>query len=79
MADLARRGIKEGDEIKDSDLFMTYADAGLIAQNVYLYCASADLGCVVRGTVPQGTLANDLGLRPNQKIILAHTVGIPSR
>jgi nitroreductase len=79
VADMGKRGKKEGEEIKDSDLFMSYADAGLIAQNVYLYCASANLGCVVRGTVPKGTLAGDLGLRSNQIILLAHTVGIPAK
>jgi nitroreductase len=79
VADLGRRGIKEGDQIKDSDLFMTYSDAAFIAQNIYLYCASANLGCVVRGSVPQGNLAIDLGLRSNQKIILAQTVGVPKK
>jgi hypothetical protein len=79
VADMGKRGKKEGEEIKDSDMFMSYADAGLIAQNVYLYCASANLGCVVRGTVPKGTLAEDLGLRSNQIILLAHTVGVPAK
>jgi hypothetical protein len=78
VADLGKRGIKENDTIKDSDLFMTYSDAAFIAQNVYLYCASANLGCVVRGSVPSGgTLRTDLGLKPNQRIIIAQTVGVP--
>jgi nitroreductase len=78
VADMSKRGKKEGDEIKDSDLFMTYSDAAFIAQNVYLYCASANLGCVVRGSVPEdGTISADLGLRTNQRIILAQTVGVP--
>jgi SagB-type dehydrogenase family enzyme len=80
VADLGKRGVKEGDTIKDSDLFMTYADAGFIAQNIYLYCASANLGCVVRGSVPEGsTIAADLGLRSNQRILLAHTDGISAK
>jgi hypothetical protein len=80
VADMSKRGKKEGDEIKDSDLFMTYSDAAFIAQNVYLYCASADLGCVVRGSVPEGgTLASDLGLKSTQRIILAQTVGVPKK
>jgi hypothetical protein len=79
VADMGKREIKEGDPIRDSDLFMSYADAAFIAQNIYLYCASANLGCVVRGSVPDGSLASDLGLRSNQKIILAQTVGIPSK
>jgi hypothetical protein len=80
VADLGKRGMKEGDQVKDSDLFMTYSDAAFIAQNIYLYCASANLGCVVRGSVPEGgTLAADLGLRTNQRMILAQTVGVPKR
>jgi nitroreductase len=80
VADLGKRGIKEGDQIKDSDLFMTYSDAAFIAQNIYLYCASANLGCVVRGSVPEGgTIAADLGLRSNQIITLAQTVGVPKK
>ena len=78
VADMGKTGKKEGDEIKDSDLFMTYADAAFIAQNIYLYCASANLGCVVRGSVPDNNLASDLGLGTNQRIIMAHTVGVPA-
>jgi hypothetical protein len=62
-----------------SDLFMTYSDAAFIAQNIYLYCASANLGCVVRGSVPDNNLAAELGLRPTQRIILAQTVGVPKK
>ena len=79
VADMGKTGKKEGDEIKDSDLFMTYADAAFIAQNIYLYCASANLGCVVRGSVPEGNLASDLELKPGQRIIMAQTVGVPNK
>ncbi len=51
------------------------ADAGFIAQNVYLFCASEGLNVVVRGMVPRDALAKSLKLRPEQKIILAQTVG----
>lgn len=79
VADLGKRGFKEGAEVKDQDLFMTYSDAAFIAQNVYLYCASAGLGCVVRGSVPQNNLPKDMGLRSNQRIILAQTVGVAKK
>ena len=80
VADLGKRGLKPGEQISDADLFMTYSDAAFIAQNVYLYCASAGLGCVVRGSVPEnGTLVADLGLRPEQRIILAQTAGVPAK
>jgi SagB-type dehydrogenase family enzyme len=53
------------------------ADVGFIAQNVYLYCASQGLAVVVRGMVDSETLTRELNLRPEQKIILAQTVGYP--
>ncbi len=55
------------------------ADAGFIAQNVYLFCASEGLVTVVRGMVPRETLARQLKLRPEQKIMLAQTVGYPKK
>jgi SagB-type dehydrogenase family enzyme len=55
----------------------TTVDVGFIAQNVYLYCASQGLSVVVRGMVDRDALAKELKLRPEQKIILAQTVGYP--
>ena len=79
VADMGRVGKKEGVKIDDSDLLMSYSDAAFMAQNVYLYCASANLGCVVRGSIPKDKLAVEMGLRSNQIIILAQTVGIPKK
>lgn len=53
------------------------ADVGFIAENVYLYCASEGLAVVVRGSVDREKLAGVLKLRPDQRIILAQTVGYP--
>jgi nitroreductase len=53
----------------------TAADVGFIAQNVYLYCASEGLATVVRGSVDKPALAKLLNLKPQQKIILAQSVG----
>jgi SagB-type dehydrogenase family enzyme len=53
------------------------ADVGFIAENAYLYCASQGLAVVVRGSVDRSRLAGTLKLRPDQKIILAQTVGYP--
>jgi len=55
------------------------AAVGFIAQNVYLYCASQGLASVVRGMVDRETLTKELKLRPEQKIILAQTVGYPKQ
>jgi SagB-type dehydrogenase family enzyme len=59
----------------DEREFLAGADAGCIAQNVYLGCAALGLGCVVRGLVDRRRLALALGLRPTQRIALAHSVG----
>ena len=58
--------------------FYSAADAGFIAQNVYLYCASAGLAVVVRGLVDRDALGAALGLGKHQRIILAQTVGYPA-
>lgn len=58
--------------------FFAGADAGCIAQNVYLYCAAIGLGTVVRGLIDRRALANALGLRPAHRIALAQTVGYPA-
>ncbi len=58
--------------------FFAAAGAGGIAQNVYLYCASAGLGCVVRGLVDRRKLAPALQLRVDERIVLAQTVGYVS-
>ena len=54
------------------------ADAGFIAQNVYLYCASAGLAVVVRGLVDREALGAALGLGKHQRILLAQSVGYPA-
>jgi len=53
----------------------TAADVGFIAQNVYLYCASEGLVTVVRASIDTPALAKTLKLQPQQKIILAQSVG----
>lgn len=71
VADLARVS-RASDE--DKTLY-TAADVGFIAENVYLYCASQGLAVVVRGSVDRASLAKAFKLRPEQKVILAQTVG----
>lgn len=56
-------------------MFYPATDTGFISQNVYLFCASEGLATVVRGMVDRPTLAAKMGLRPDQRIILAQTVG----
>jgi SagB-type dehydrogenase family enzyme len=58
--------------------FFVAADAGFVAQNVYLFCAAEGLATVVRGLVDRKALAPAMGLRPDQRIVLAQTVGYPA-
>ncbi len=55
------------------------ADTGFISQNVYLYCASEGLATVVRAGIDRDALAKELKLKPEQKIILAQSVGYPKK
>jgi hypothetical protein len=55
------------------------ADAGVIVQNVYLFCASEGLVSVVRASVPKEALAKQLKLRDTQLIVLAQSVGYPKK
>jgi SagB-type dehydrogenase family enzyme len=75
VADFAKTG-KSSAEERD---FYTAADVGFIAQNVYLFCASEGLAVVVRGSVDRVALAKLMKLRPDQKILLAQTVGYPKK
>lgn len=74
VADLAKtRG-----SAAERDLFVA-ADVGFIAENVYLFCASEGLATVVRGSIDRPALATAMHLRPDQRIVLAQTVGYPGK
>jgi nitroreductase len=60
------------DEVKN---MLAAADTGFVSENVYLYCASEGLSTVVRAGIDRPALAKAMGLRPDQKIILAQSVG----
>ncbi len=75
VSDLA----KTGNPASPDTQMYTAADVGFIAQNVYLYCASEGLAAVVRASIDKPALAKLLNLQPNQKIILAQSVGHPKK
>jgi nitroreductase len=58
-------------------ILFSAADAGCIAQSVYLYCASAGLATVVRGMIDRAALGQAMSLPGNQRIILSQSVGYP--
>ena len=51
--------------------------AGAMAQNVYLYCASAGLATVIRAWLDREALARVMGLNNDQQVLLSQTVGRP--
>lgn len=70
---------KMGEGAAEDHQRYAYADAGFIAENVYLFCASENLSCVVRAWVDPEQVASTLKLRPEQKVLLAQTVGYPKK
>lgn len=52
----------------------SYAAAGAIAENVYLFCASENLACILRAFIDPVRLSEFLKLNPEQKPILTSTV-----
>lgn len=54
-------------------------DSGFISQNVYLYCASAGLGTVVRGWFDKDDVRAALQLSEDEEPVLTQTVGYKSQ
>ena len=75
IADLAKR---EGDS-EEGKLRTASIDCGYISQNTYLFCTSEGLVTGARGTITREVLIAKLNLRPDQRILLAHSVGYPKR
>jgi nitroreductase len=65
------------DKNRMDDSKYAYIDCGYMAQNVYLFCASAGLGTVSRGYFDAEALKRQLALPPNMEIVLTQSVGYP--
>lgn len=73
VADMAKtKGMKY--QGQDVGIPWSYAGAGTIAQNVYLFCASEGLACILRAMLDEVQVAKSFKLRPDQKVILTQTV-----
>ena len=72
-----RRDVNSQDYTKTCDWILVY-DAGLIAQNVYLYGASEGLAVVVHMSINRDVIARALKLGASQHIVLAQSVGLPA-
>ena len=60
------------DEVKLVDAAVS---SGAMVQNVYLYCASEGLGCVVRGSFDKQKLEDVLRLSDHQEIVITQSAG----
>ncbi len=61
---------------KASSREYAYTDCGFIAQNVYLFAASQELGAVTRGWYDKDVLAKLLNLPSHQEVLLTQSVGV---
>ncbi len=73
VADLARMG----DTPRSEKTTWAAIAVGCISQNVYLHCASEGLVTGVRAFIDRDALGARLGLRPDQVILAAQSVGYP--
>lgn len=74
VADLDKLG-RYPDDVR---AFYSAADTGFVSQNVYLFCASQGLATVVLGWLDKDALAQKMGLKDHQKVILTQPVGFPA-
>lgn len=72
------RGKMEGKQPEETKMRYSWATAGAIAQNVYLYCASEGLSSAVRADIEKEELHKKMKLRDDQEILLAQSVGYPA-
>ena len=73
IADLSR--MEKG--VTEDNLAMANMDAGYISQNAYLFCAAEGLVTGARASFDRKGLGTKLRLKPEQRIILAQSVGYP--
>ncbi len=62
-----------------SDAQETYSgiDAGIVSQNISIFCAAVGLGTYPRGTMDRPTLTKALNLQDKQHLQLCHPIGYP--
>lgn len=74
VADFAKAKFPGSDGVAPTAETWSFAGTGAIGQNVYLFCASEGLACILRAMADGDAIAKTLNLRPDQKFILAQTV-----
>jgi len=70
---------KMGEMPQDQKMLWMGADTGVIAENVYLFCAAEGLATVLRAMIDRPALAKAMKLRADQVITLSQSVGYPKK
>ena len=63
--------------VSDTDEGWGAIDAGIVSQNISIFCAGTGLATVPRGTMDQAALRKALQLKDSQRLLLNHPVGYP--
>ncbi len=75
VADFAKaKGFGPDAKVMPTAETWSFAGTGTIAQNVYLWCASEGLACIVRAMADAEAIKKALNLRPDQHFMLAQTI-----
>lgn len=74
MADLSRM-MSPFLRNQEAKRFSACVDTGYISQNIYLYCAAADLGTVTLSLVDRDKLHQRMKLKEHENIVLTQVVG----
>ena len=79
VSDMARyKSYTPGDPVKNKHLYeMGAIDAGIVSQNIALFCAGVELGTRPRAGMDQDALRKALQLKESQVVWLNHPVGYP--
>ncbi|MBN2684351.1 MAG: SagB/ThcOx family dehydrogenase [Pontiellaceae bacterium] len=60
---------------EDAKRFSAWVDTGYVSQNVYLYCAAANLATAVLSLVNRDKLSELMNLKEHEKVVLTQVVG----
>ena len=70
---------KLGDPASENTRITAGMDAGIVSQNINIFCASAGLATVPRGTMNKDELKTVLKLSDSQSLMLNNPVGFPKK
>ncbi|NCC60897.1 MAG: SagB/ThcOx family dehydrogenase [Verrucomicrobiae bacterium] len=75
VADLSRMKTPMFRKNEEAQRFCAWVDTGYVSQNIYLYCAAANLATAVLSLVDRDDLHDLMKLEAHEKIVLTQVVG----